>query len=182
MRSFPHATIDRRIGYAAWIWVVVFTAFHVYWYAGGQIGHPQPLPEASVDVFNIVVGSMFVVGAVVPLAATYDWGRAIPRRALLAVLWAGAIVLLLRGGAGIVDETLRATGVAPNGLTGMSREQVSGSAHPSAHVLWSGRITDVYFAVGGVLFGIAARAYEGATRDACGRRPNMSSRPGSVSG
>jgi hypothetical protein len=163
MTASPHSTIDRRIGYVAWLWVVVFTAFHVYWYAGGSIGHPQPLPEATLDVFGIVLGSMFVVGAVVPLAATHDWGRIFPRWALSAALWAGAIVLMLRGGAGLVDEILRVTDILPNGLTGMSREQVSGSAHPSAHVLWSGRVTDAYFALGGVLFGLAAHAYRRAT-------------------
>jgi hypothetical protein len=150
----------RIAGHAAWIWAVAFVAIHIYWYLGGRIGHPNPLPDASLDAFNVVVAALFVAGVVVPLASVSDWGRAIPRRLLLAALWSGSAILLLRSGAGMVDEVLRVTRLSPTGLTGLTREQVTGSAHPSANILWSGRAIDAFFLLGGVLFGLAAHAYQ----------------------
>jgi hypothetical protein len=152
----------RAAGYAAWIWVVAFIAIHVHWYLGGRIGHPGALPDASLDAFSVTVVALFVAGAIVPLASVSTWGRVIPRRLLLGALWTGAAILMLRGAAGMLDETLRVTGLSPTGLTGLTREQVTGSADPSANVLWSGRAIDAYFVLGGVLFGLAARAYQRA--------------------
>jgi hypothetical protein len=98
------------------------------------------------------------------------------------VLWAGCAVLLLRGLAGVADELLRVTGVAPGGLTGLSREQVTGFAEPSEGVLWTGRAIDGYFTLGGLLFGAAALAFRrGRARAAdasSGRRQIRSRRSG----
>jgi hypothetical protein len=47
-------------------------------------------------------------------------------------------VLLARGLAGMVDQTPREAGISPDGLTGLSREQVTGFAEPAAAVLWTG--------------------------------------------
>lgn len=152
----------RTAGYAAWTWVMVFIAVHIYWYLGGRIGHPNPLPDASLDAFNLVVTTLFIAGVIVPLASVSHWGCVIPRRLLLTALWTGSAILFLRGAAGMVDEALRVTEISSTGLTGLTREQVTGSADPSANVLWSGRATDAYFVLGGVLFGLAARAYRRA--------------------
>lgn len=157
-----HAEIPRfgRVaGFAAWTWVIVFIAFHLYWYAGGRIGHPGELPDGAPAVFNVVVGLLFLAGAVVPLASVSRWGCVAPRWILLTALWTACVILALRGAAGVLDETLRVTGLTSTGLTGLTREQVTGSANPSAHMLWSGRAIDAYFLLGGVLFGWAARAF-----------------------
>lgn len=142
--------------YAAWIWAFVFLLAHFYWYAGGGVLRPS-LPPASLDVFGLAVVAMFAVGLVAPLAAARRWR--IPRPLVAAVLWAGAAVLLARGAAGVVDEALRVTGLADGGLTGLTREQVTGFAHPSAGVLWTGRAIDAWFLLGGLLYGAAARAH-----------------------
>ncbi|MER6944318.1 DUF3995 domain-containing protein [Nonomuraea sp. NPDC000554] len=151
-----------RAGYATWAWVLVFIAFHVYWYLGGRFGHPGPLPEVSFDVFGVVVTAMFVVGAVIPLAAVQSWGRAIPRRLLVAALWTGCAVLTLRGLTGILDDVLRTTGLGPDGLTGLTIEQVTGTAHPGPDIIWSGRATDACFTLGGLLFALTAQATRAA--------------------
>jgi hypothetical protein len=144
--------------YAALAWVVVFVLAHVYWYLGGTLVRPT-LPQGTPGMFDAVLILMTVTGLAAPLAAVHRWGRRIPASLLAAVLWAGCAVLLLRGLAGVADELLRVTGVAQGGLTGLSREQVTGFAEPSRGVLWTGRAIDGYFTLGGLLFGAAALAF-----------------------
>lgn len=158
---------NRQVAYTVWAWVVVFTTFHVYWYLGGRFGlgdAPNLLPEVSLDPFTVAVWAMFATGLVLPLAITQRWGRRIPRGLLLAGLWTGCAVLILRGLAGVVDDLLRTSGLAANGITGLTYEQVTGSANPSANTMWSGRAIDWYFTLGGLLFGAAALTYRHTRR------------------
>jgi hypothetical protein len=146
-----------RVAYWAFAWVIVFLAFHVYWYAGGSFGHPGPLPGAPHTlagwVFQVLVVVAFPLGAGVTLAIARGWELGRFHRGAAIVVGLASVVLTLRGGAGVVDELARVTGLLPNGLTGLTREQVTGSADPSAELLWSGRATDTYFVAGGLLFG-----------------------------
>lgn len=148
----------RRLASAAFGWVVLFAAFHVYWGFGGHFGFGDasvtvPEPTSAVAwVFSVVVDVMFVVGAVVPLALLMPWGARIPRWMLTACCWIGGALLTLRGFSGLLDTTLRGTGLVQNGLTGLTYEQELGQAHPSAYTLWSTSTIDVYFFVGGLLF------------------------------
>lgn len=150
-------------GYAAAGWTLVFIAFHVYWYMGGHLGigdAPNALPGMPTNViswiFTIIVFAMFAAGLVVPLALVRAWRRVVPRWTLLGLTWLGSAVLVARGVAGIADDLLRVTHILPNGLTGLTYEQTLGQAHPSAYTLWSIDSIDVYFLLGGILFGIAA--------------------------
>ncbi|MFD7020772.1 DUF3995 domain-containing protein [Streptomyces sp. NPDC059928] len=155
----------RTVCRAAFIWVIVFIAFHVYWYFGGTFGFGDasatvPQTKTVGDwVFAVVISGMFLVGALVPFALHRPWGRAVPRWILHCCTWTGAALLLVRGVAGVVDTVVRDTGLMKNGLMGMTEEQVSGDAHPSAYTQWSGTTIDLYFALGGVLFALAALWY-----------------------
>ncbi len=149
--------------YVAAGWTLLFIAFHIYWYLGGHLGigdAPDVIPGTPSSVIgwilNIVVLGMFAAGVVVPVALVRRWGRIVPRWLLLGLTWLGAAVLSLRGASGIVDDLLRVTHVLPNGLTGLTYQQAIGQAHPSAYTLWSLASIDVYFLLGGILFGIAA--------------------------
>jgi hypothetical protein len=153
-----------RTAYAALAWVVVFFAFHVYWYAGGSFGRGGALPALVPDsvggwIFEVLVVSAFPLGAGVCLAIARGWPRASVRRAAAIVIWLGCALLALRGGSGLVDDLTRAAGLLPNGITGLSLEEAMGTAHPSASELWSGRATDAYFAAGGLIFGLLAWRY-----------------------
>nr|BFE59369.1 hypothetical protein GCM10020063_038950 [Dactylosporangium thailandense] len=167
-RTAPAAL--RKAGRAAFAWVVVFAAFHVYWAFGGHFGFGDAettVPEvrnATMWVFTVVVGIMFVVGAVVPLALHQDWGRRVPAWVLAWCCWIGGVLLVLRGASGLIDTSLRTTGLVRNGLTGLTYEQELGVAHPSAYTMWSGSAIDAYFALGGVIFLMAAIAYRRARR------------------
>jgi hypothetical protein len=149
-------TVRHRWAYTAWAWMVVFAAFHAYWLLGGHFGLAGPIPEPSLDVFTIAVATMFAAGLVVPLAAARPWGRRLPAWMLVAALWTGSALLTLRGLAGVVDDLVRTTGILPNGLTGLTLEQTLGTASPATSAMWTGRVTDWYFTLGGLLFALAA--------------------------
>ena len=154
-----------RAAYAALAWVVVFFAFHVYWYAGGSFGLNGELPDlvpASVvgSIFEVLEGAAWLLGPWVCLAIARGWPRGGMRRAALIVVWLGCAVLVVRGGAGLIDDLTRAVGVLPNGITGLSHKQTMGAAYyRSASALWSGKVTDGYFFAGGLIFGVLAHRY-----------------------
>ena len=168
----PPSDSLRKAGRAAFVWVVVFIAFHVYWAFGGTFGfgdatETQPKVDSLAKwVFSIVVYIMFLVGTIVPLALYQDWGRRVPAWMLSWCSWIGAVILLLRGCSGWIDSSLRGTGLVRNGLTGLTYKQEVGVAHPSAYTLWSGSTIDTYFALGGVIFLVAAIAHRRSRRRA----------------
>lgn len=157
-------------------WVVVFVAFHVYWFLGGRIGFGDmsdpipPVQDAGDVAFAAVIGVAFVVGAVLPLGFVRPWGDLLPFAARLALAWFGCALLVGRGVLGLVDTTLREVGWSELGLTGLTYEQVTGDAHPTAYTLWSGSAIDAWFAVGGILFGVLASR---ARRSRQARQPGL---------
>jgi hypothetical protein len=173
--TFDRAAAGRpRAARTALAWVVVFTAFHIYWYLGGSFASPGALPGTPHSVvrwaFDAFVGIAFVTGLLVPLAIARGWtDRRSTVAALCAVLvWAGAVLLVLRGGAGIVDDLTRAAGVR-TGITGLTTKETTGMAQ----LTWSGWAIDSYFLLGGLLFtwlGVSdrprprSRPYAGAER------------------
>jgi hypothetical protein len=166
----PTSPFRRRLGIATFAWVVLFAAFHVYWAFGGQFGFGDAsvtTPEADSPTdwaFTAVLGVMFVVGAVVPLAFSMPRGAKFPRWALATCSWIGGVPLTLRGLSGLLDTLLHGTGLAHNGLTGMTYQEILGDAHPSAYTLWSTSSIDMYFFLGGILFCVIAVAHRRARR------------------
>jgi Protein of unknown function (DUF3995) len=151
----------RRAALHAFAWTALFIVWHGYWALGGDFGYGDAeaaIPDTTSTVagwtFTIAVAGMFVAGLVVPFAIARGIG---PRRLLVALMWAGAAVLIGRGAIGLVDDVLRVTGLAETGLTGLSDKQVFGMAHPSAYTMWSTVGIDSFFAAGGLLFARAAR-------------------------
>jgi Protein of unknown function (DUF3995) len=165
------ARASARAANWAFYWTVAFIALHVYWYLGGRVGlgdQPDPLPGAPSSlggwIFSVVVGGMFAAGLAVPSALARPWGRRLPRRLLVWSMWIGCAVLVARGGSGLLDDGLRFTGLVDGGLTGLTNEDVLGSAHPSANTIVSTLAIDSIFLLGGLLFGYAARLARSAVR------------------
>ncbi len=158
-----------RIAYTALAWVVVFFAFHIYWYLGGSFGmcgsgcaSPGKLiPHSLLGwIFGVLGLPAWPLGAWVCLAIARGWPQGRMRRAALIVVWLGCAVLVLRGGAGLIDDLTRAVGLLPNGITGLSDKQTMGAAYyRSASVLWSNNVIDAYFLAGGLLFGVLGCRY-----------------------
>lgn len=152
----------RVLAYATFAWVVVFDAFHVYWALGGRFGfgdQADPLPSNDSPwsrVFSVVVLVMFVLGTLLPLAFAGGWSRSIPRWPLLAMAWVAAALLLLRALAAFVDDAMRTIFGSTTGISGLTYRQLLGTDDPSAYTLWSARTIDVYFFLGGLLYGAMA--------------------------
>jgi hypothetical protein len=83
------------------------------------------------------------------------WARGRLALAAAALVWAGCVLLLLRGGAGVIDDLTRATGLLPNGLTGLSTKDATGAAD----LHWAGWAIDIYFLARGIIFGLLAVHY-----------------------
>ena len=155
-----NARLPVRVAYAALAWVVVFFAFHIYWYLGGSFANPGKLPDLIHHslvgwILEVLVDAAWPLGTWVCLAIARGWPQGRMRRAASIVVWLGCVVLALRGGAGILDDLTRATGLLPNGITGLSTKQTTGMAH----LTWSGWVIDAYFFAGGLLFGLLASRY-----------------------
>jgi hypothetical protein len=152
----------RVAAYSTFAWVVVFDAFHVYWELGGRFGfgdQTDPLPGGDTAVQRILGGTvldLFVLGTALPLALVQRWGRRIPRRALVVMAWVAAGLLTLRAVAAFIDDAMRTWFGSATGLSGLTYEQLLGTANPFAYTLWSARTIDVYFFVGGVLYATTA--------------------------
>ena len=144
-----------RAALHAFAWTAVFTVWHGYWALGGDFGfgdQQSAFPDAGW-LFTVPVVAMFAAGLVIPLALARRVG---PRRLLVWLMWAGAAVLVARGLVGLTDDVLRFSGLVETGLSGLSDEQVLGTADPSAYTIWSVFGLDAFFVAGGLLFGRAA--------------------------
>jgi uncharacterized protein DUF3995 len=149
----------RKAALYAFAWTALFVAWHGYWALGGDFGfgdQEAAFPDTTSTLagwsFSIAVVGMFAAGLAVPLAVARGIG---PRRVLAGLLWAGAAVLAARGVVGLLDDALRFTGLAETGVSGLSDEQVLGTADPSAYTIWSTIGLDAFFLAGGLLFGRA---------------------------
>lgn len=160
---------DRSMARVAWVafgWVIAFLGWHVVWYVTG-LGFPDPGDRsgtARADAYGgqAVIIAMTVAGVLLPLAFGMRWGRRIPRWLLLAFGWTGFAVLAVRTIAGAVDTVLRLSGVQ-GGLTGLTAEQVMGTADPRLWDWIAGYTTDALFAIGAITFGLATLEFQRAT-------------------
>ena len=170
-----------RTAYTALIWVVVFFAFHVYWYLGGSFGvggegYRRAPHSVAGWIFEVVVVSAFPLGAWVCLAIVRGWPQGKTRRAAVIVVWLGCTLLVVRGGAGLIDDLTRAVGLLPNGITGLSHKQTMGAEYyRSASAIWSANITDGYFLAGGIIFGLLGRRYRPSRSEAGHEMPPRTS-------
>ncbi|WP_157429840.1 hypothetical protein [Actinomadura oligospora] len=160
--------VNRVTGYTAFGWVLVFLAWHVVWAVTG-LNSPDPsdhhgAARVVATAFEVIVFVMVAVGVVLPLALVQSWGRKVPWWMLATGAWIGCVLLSARGISGVADTVVRAVGVLPDGLTGLTTEEVYGSPHPTAWARFAASATDVMFAVGGVVFGVAAVAFRRVQR------------------
>jgi hypothetical protein len=192
----PNGSADTRVtsaGYTALGWVVVFFAFHIYWYCGGSFASPGELPSLSPDpnrlesaagvhrivawLINGTVEAAWPLGALVCLTIARGWARGRLASVTRTLAWVGCVVLLLRGAAGILDDITRATGLLANGITGLSLQDETGHVH----LRWSDWAIDWYFLAGGIIFSILAVRYRtqrarSRTRTADGPVPRWATR------
>ncbi len=126
-------------GYGAALWALIFALLHVVWAAGWYVGLPAEKAREAFQktwflVYDLIVAGICAVAVLLALALTQQWGQRLPIRFLIFVGWTTAIVLALRGIAGVIK-------IAYLGITG---EDI---ANPL--FLW-----DFWFCLGAALFGL----------------------------
>lgn len=138
--------------YAAAAWGLLFGLLSLYWAAGGTwlldtIGEAVTAPILESDPLMVAIlwASVLVkfIGTVAALALVQRWGRAFPRWFLLSGGGLAAGLLVLYGGAGIVQQTLMAVGLV----------EVSATFAPVLY--WHLFLWSPYWLLGGVFFGLA---------------------------
>ncbi|MEU3602213.1 DUF3995 domain-containing protein [Streptomyces sp. NPDC006798] len=160
------APLLRAAANAAVAWSVLFGVFHIYWALGGSLGLGDGAQvkaglTGGMLAYDLMVAVLCFVGAWV----AQELGRApaarplFPRWMFLTMAWTATIALVARGGIGIADDILRSTDILTNGLSGLTVQDVYGEPHPSAYTMWSMRIVDGFFVLGGLLFGTALRGH-----------------------
>ncbi|WP_370639081.1 DUF3995 domain-containing protein [Cohnella sp. REN36] len=134
--------------------MVVFAAAHIYSALGGYYAVSSDPGTHNIDSLeaaaDIIVSIMCLAGVFVSLAAVRSWGVLVPRWMVLIPAWAGCLLLVLRGGAGGIDQMMRVTGMLPYGFFGSAE---------SAYVIWAGRVFDAYVMIGAILLVITTRMY-----------------------
>lgn len=137
-----------RTAHAATVWALLFGALHVawalawfYWPAFGRVTLGPDFEWAFgrpwFMAYDLVVAGLFVLAAVLARAAVRPWGAAVPRWVLVSGLWIAAVILGLRGAAGVVADLLVLLGVVNATLT-----------------RWV--VYDFWFLLGGILFAAVA--------------------------
>ena len=158
------------VGYAACAWALQFATPHLYWAVGGRVGLGFALAWRGDDEEALIrdpwfiafglwgVAAASILAASVALALVRPWGRMFPRRALLTAAWGVCTVMVLRALVypGFIFSGLRVLGVLRS----------SASADP-AWVRWDLLLFSPWFAVGGLLFGLAAWRYGRASPATC---------------
>ncbi len=109
-----------ELGYAAFAVGVLYTLPSVYWAVGGALGlrtlggQLEAMGYASeptaVALASLAAG-LKLVAAALGLAAVRAWGRRLPRRPFLAMLWSAAAILVLYGGTLTSAEALVQIGI-----------------------------------------------------------------------
>ena len=131
--------------YAALAWSVVFLVPHVYWAMGGTAGLEGNAVEGALALINALAIVLSLVAGAIALALAGLSRTWLPRRLVLLGAWAVCLLLVLRGGGGIVGTLV------------VALEDVDDV--PTLVLVF-----EPLFLVGGLLFGLAARNYAATTR------------------
>jgi hypothetical protein len=154
-RPSVRPTATTWAAYAACLWAFAFAALSFYWAAGGEVGIrtiARDVDEVALASEPLIVagtGVLKVLAGLLALALVQRWGAFIPRRLLLVATWGAAAVLLLYGGASLVQHGLMLADV-------VSTPEVLGERA----VRWHFFLWDPVWLLGGALFAAAAWYYQ----------------------
>lgn len=150
MKSRSSPTPDRvnAAAYGACAWSLAFAAVHLYWALGGTVGLPPGMSvgmNPALFVIDVVAIPLCVVGALLALCFVRPWGRALPRRLLLACGWGACAVLVFHSAPTLLRGALMVVGLL--------------DAEPSVLERWSLFVYEPWFFAGGLLYGLSAWSY-----------------------
>jgi hypothetical protein len=163
-RPFPRV---ERVGRAPWTsyaivaWCVVFGGLHLYWALGGNVGFTNFSTPSSKALaltrdplyMTITWGVVLAcaAAAIVALAPFQAWSRRLPRWMLLAPLWIGCGLFLLRGVGNTVQSALIIAGGMPFEVLTPAEMQAW-----NQWMLLDALLFSPWFILGGLAFGATA--------------------------
>ena len=139
------------------MWGVLFGALNLWWSAGGdflldhlgvRIQEQVAEGDTPLLVVNTIGGLGKIAIGLLALGTISRWGRRIPRRVSLALLYAGGVLLVLYGGANWTQMLLVELGVV----------DVPASVG-AAQVRWYLFLWEPVWVIGGVLMVLTAEGY-----------------------
>jgi hypothetical protein len=134
--------------YAACAWSLAFAAVHLYWAIGGTALLPPGMSvgmNPALFVIDVVAIPLCVAGSLLALALARPWGRAFPRRLLLACGWGTCTLLIVHLAPTLIEGGLVAAGLLDVELSMLER--------------WSLFVYEPWFFAGGLLYGLSAWRY-----------------------
>lgn len=157
--------------HAAFVFTMLYMAFHVYWAVGGSWGLPllAQHEETTTRVANWVVSVIMLIGAFWVLALKHPAIRRVPSWVLLTPLWAAAAVCVSHALYGFITKALYVSGqhgaVHFPKVAGVDAATAASENHLSAvHDLW---LFEPCFLLQGLVLWLAAWQY---LRTPAGRR------------
>ena len=96
-------------------------------------------------MIDVVAIPLCVAGALLALSLARPWGRAFPRRLLLACGWGTCALLIVHSAPTLIEGGLVAAGLLDAELSALDR--------------WSLFVYEPWFFAGGMLYGLSARRY-----------------------
>lgn len=113
------STVLRLAAGLASLLAIVYAVPHVWWGLGVDWLAPGDMSgDTGMFRYPLVrlfafhgMGIIAVISALLSLALREPWGNRVPRRLLLVHAWLGIAFLIFRGGIGLLESSLMATGV-----------------------------------------------------------------------
>ena len=134
--------------YAACAWSLAFAAAHLYWALGGTAGLPPGMSvrmDPALFAIDVLAVPLCLLGALLALSFVRPWGRALPRRLLLACGWGVCAVLVFHSAPTLLRGALMVVGLLDAELSMLER--------------WSLFVYEPWFFAGGLLYGLSAWSY-----------------------
>lgn len=155
----------RHAPYASFVWMSASALWHIWMavFPGADVDTAGPWGYTAYIIYDSLIIFMSVVGAVFALATVSSWGRVLPRRLILFPLTVGCVLLVVRGGPGMVENFLVATQMTPRGVVGLFDSSVP---EMSAGEFWSTLAVNSFFFAGGLFLVPTTRSYARRARTA----------------
>ncbi|MGW9176945.1 hypothetical protein [Streptomyces decoyicus] len=135
--------------YAAFGWLTASFVWHLWMGIDyrSAMGGQDSVPVWGFLAYDGLITAMSAVGAVLAPATVRPWGRRLPPWTVALPLRFGAVLLVVRGVPGLVEDLTMVTGLTPYGLLGLAERP----ADLSSGEFWTDMAINAYFFVGAVV-------------------------------
>lgn len=135
--------------YAAFGWLTASFVWHLWMGIDHRsaMGGQHTVPVWGFLAYDGLITAMSAAGAALALATVRPWGRRLPAWTVRLPLWCGAVLLVVRGVPGLVENLTMITGLTPYGLLGLAEQP----ADLASGEFWTDMAINAYFFLGAVV-------------------------------